>query len=554
MKKILLYITAFIIGGVIFSSCEDLDTEPRDKYTEKNYWTSETKAKLVLNMAYNQMYEANIMWRDEFLSDNMIPASGTTAERTIRRGEALPSLGLFADEWKNAYGGIKTCHVFLANIDLVPNLNKDVRDRMVDEIRYIRAFIYFRLVNYYGDVPFFTKELSLADSYVIKRTDKKVVLKFIHDELDEILENGNIPVKEKLAKTENGRITLGAVCAFQARAYLYENNFEEVKKYTEYLIKESGKYGGYKLFEYPNDPKQSYLRLFTPEEEYNDEVILDVTYVREKKQWGHMGYMAPLSKGARYASNNPTQELVDSYLTLNGLPVKGIDKDPTYNESNPYVNRDPRLTATVVYDNYQWLNKDNTYSTIRTRMGAEGVDAYKGYTQDPTKTGYYVRKYYDWDMVGENLGSGQNIIMFRYADILLMYAEAMNELAKISQADWDLTIKAIRSRAGFTAPAALTYPSAKDQNQIKEIIRNERRVELALEGLRWYDIKRWRIGEEVLNGYVHGFKFGGADASVDNGYLRLDNRTFNNSRDYLWSVPLNQMDINKNLKPNNPGY
>lgn len=554
MKKTLIYITAFIVGSLFITSCEDLDKEPRDKYTEKNYWTSVSKAQLVLNMGYNQMYEANIMWRDEALSDNMTNASGTTAERTIRRGEATAALGLFADEWKNAYGGLKTCHVFLANVHLVPNMDSALRERMIDEIRFIRAYIYFRLVNYYGDVPFFTEELSLADSYTIKRTSKSVIMKFIHDELDDILERGNIPVKEKLSSDEKGRITLGAVCAFQARAYLYEGNFEQVKTYTEYLMGGSGKYGKYKLFEFPTNPSQSYMRLFTAENEYNDEVILDVTYILEKKTWGQMSYMAPISKKARYSSSNPTQELVDSYLTMNGLPVKGADKDPSYSEDNPYVNRDPRLSATVVYDNYQWLNKDGSIDIIRTKKGTETVDSYVNHTTDQTKTGYYVRKYYDWNMVGESLNSGLNIIMFRYADVLLMYAEASNELAKISQTDWDLTIKAIRARAGFTAPTALNYPSAKDQTEIKEIIRNERRVELALEGLRWHDIKRWRIGDEVLNGYVHGFKFGDADAGVDNGYLRLDNRSFNNSRDYLWSVPLAQMDLNNNLKPNNPGY
>lgn len=554
MKKILLYIAAFILGGAIFTSCEDLDTEPRDKYTEKNYWTSVSKAQLVLNMGYNQMYEANIMWRDEALSDNLAHSSGTTAERTIRRGEATSALGLFADEWKNAYGGIKTCHVFLANVNLVPNMNEALRNRMIDEIRFIRAYIYFRLVNYYGAVPFFTEELSLKDSYTVKRTDKNVIMKFIHDELDDIMSRGNIPTRENLSSSENGRITIGAVCAFQARAYLYENNYEQVKKYCEYLITNPSKYGKYELFTSATNPSQNYFRLFTPDNEYNKEVILDITYISEKKTWGQMGYMAPISKEARYSSSNPTQELVDSYMTMNGLPVKGTEKDPTYNEQNPYVNRDPRLTATVVYDNYQWLNKDGSIDVIKTRKDAGTKDAYVNATADPTKTGYYVRKYFDWNMVGNNLNSGLNIIMFRYADVLLMYAEATNELAKISQTDWDITIKAIRSRAGFTVPTALDYPSAKSQDQIKEIIRNERRVELAFEGLRWYDIKRWRIGEEVLKGYVHGFKFGGSDASVDNGYLRLDNRNFNNSRDYLWSVPLNQMDLNKNLKPNNPGY
>jgi len=552
MKKTISYIITGLLL-LLTSSCEDLDKDPIDKFTEKNYWTSTAKAQLVLNMAYNQMYSADIMWRDEALSDNLI-ATGASAETTIRRGEATAALGLFADEWKGSYGGIKTCNVFLANVHFVPAMDETVKNRMIDEIRFIRAFIYFRLVNYYGDVPFFTEELSLSESYKIKRTNKNTILEFIHEELDDVISRKYIPIANKLPESENGRITLGATCAFQARAYLYENNHPMVKKYCGYLINEPEKYGKYKLFEYPANQEQSYFMLFTPEQEYNDEVILDITYIREKKTWDNMKYMAPISKKAEFSSSNPTQELVDCYLTTNGFPVIGTDKDPAYNESNPYVNRDPRLRATVVYDNYQWLNKDGSIDIIRTRKDAGTEDAYTNSMGKQTKTGYYVRKYFDWNQISNDMRSGTNIIMFRYADVLLMYAEACNEESKLSPQVWEITIKAIRNRAGLKAAAALDYPTSKSQEDLKEIIRNERRVELAFEGLRWYDIKRWSIGEEVLKGYAHGFKFGGASSNIDDGYLRIYNRNFNNSRDYLWSVPLSQMDLNKNLKPNNQGY
>jgi len=549
----LLYIATILAGILLFSSCEDLDREPRDKFTDVKYWTSESKAMLVVNMAYNQMYNAGIMWRDEFLSDNMVHTYGSSDPSTIRRGQATPSLDLFKNEWKDSYGGIKTCHVFLKNIDRVPGLSENAKNRMIDEIRFIRAFIYFRMTNYYGDIPFFTSELSLEDSYDINRTSKATVMEFIHTELEDILNRGYLPKVDNLPAAENGRITLGAACAFQARAYLYENNYEKVKLYAGRLIKEQDKYGQYKLFEYPQNPIQSYFRLFTPEEEYNREVILDITYVPDLKTWTDMKGMAPITKHAEISADNPTQELVDSYLTMNGLPVKGADKDPGYDENNPYVNRDSRLWGTIVYDNYEWLNKDGSINIIKTKLGSGTSDSYKGMLELQTKTGYYVRKYYDWNM-GANMKNSTNIIMFRYADVLLMYAEACNELDKISSEDWGLTIKPIRARAGHTTAAALDYPAAKSKQELQDIIRNERRVELALEGLRWFDIKRWKIGDQVLSGYLHGFKFGGSSSSIDGGYLRAGEYKFNNTRDYLWSVPLSQMDINPNLKPNNPGY
>ena len=137
----------------------------------------------------------------------------------------------------------------------------------------------------------------------------------------------------------------------------------------------------------------------------------------------------------------------------------------------------------------------------------------------------------------------------RYADVLLMYAEAMNEQGKMTAEVWNKTIRPIRERAGFTKPKALNFPAEQSQEEMRQTLRVERRSELALEGLRWFDIKRWKAGTEYLNGYMHGARYG-----TNNTYIRLDNYQFLDARDYLWSVPQSQMDINPNLKPNNPGY
>lgn len=549
----LIYIITVMFSITCILSCQKLSVSPTDKFTDESYWTSASKAQLVLNMAYNQMYSAGNMWQDEQLRDNLVHTYGASDQMSIRRGEATPALGIFSNEWKGDYGGIKSCLVFLNNIDRIADMPEATKSRMIDEIRFIRAFIYFRLVNYYGAVPFFTDEITLDEAYKVKRTPKSQIMAFIHAELDDIISKGNLPTSDNLAKDESGRITLGAAVAFQARAYLYEGNYQKVKDLTAELINDQDKYGHYSLFTYSAQKDLSYFMLFTPENEYNSEVILDMTYVPNLKTWTNMTSMAPISKKAQISADNPTQELVDSYLTINGLPVKGPGKDPSYNENDPYVDRDPRLSATIVYDNYKWRNKDGSIDIIRTAKGSNTEDSYISPVDRQTKTGYYVHKYFDWTM-GDNYQSGLNIIMFRYADVLLMYAEACNELGKITEGQWNETIKAIRTRAGFTASAALAYPATKSQSEIRNEIRNERRVELAMEGLRWFDIKRWKIGQQVLNGYMHGFKFGGSDPNTDGGYIRAGQYQFNDNRDYLWSVPLDQMDLNPNLKPNNPGY
>ncbi|MCH5598935.1 hypothetical protein [Niabella ginsengisoli] len=126
MKKLLYIITGFI-GIISVYSCQKLDIAPIDRFTDDNYWTTPGRAELLLNMAYNQMYNADIMWRDEFLSDNMLQTYGASDTRTIRRGEATPALGLFNSEWGQSYGGIKTCLVFLNNVDKIPKMDEALK-------------------------------------------------------------------------------------------------------------------------------------------------------------------------------------------------------------------------------------------------------------------------------------------------------------------------------------------------------------------------------------------------------------------------------------------
>jgi hypothetical protein len=132
---------------------------------------------------------------------------------------------------------------------------------------------------------------------------------------------------------------------------------------------------------------------------------------------------------------------------------------------------------------------------------------------------------------------------------LLDYAEAENSLGQMNSTIWDQTIGALRKRAGFTDPGAINYPASGDMTNI---IRSERRAELALEGLRTDDIRRWKTAETVMNGYAHGAQFSG-DPSTDNGFIRAQKRTFNPNRDYLWPLPSNDVSLDKNLTQN-PGY
>lgn len=518
-------------------ACNDMENVPTNKFTDNSFWTTPEKAQYVVNMAYAQMYNSDRFWTDESLSDNLFDGRGNTDQRQIRKGMATPSTSVFSNQWSDLYAGIKTCHLFLEKVDIVPGMDENVKTRMKAEIRFIRAFLYFRLTNLYGAVPFFTEDISLEQANTVGRTAHETVVNFIHDELDDIIDQ--LPNSDSLSESERGKITRGAAVAFQARAYLMDSDWENVIKYCSMLMDQPQKYGTYKL--YP-----SYRGLFSEENEYNEEVILDRSYVPTVMSWSEMVDMAPLSVGGRVSQRAPQQSLVDTYLMLNGKRID--DTDSGFNPDYPYDNRDPRLTATVIYDNYRWSDNVDDGSTdriIKIRPGSGTVDEYIGPGQNTTSTGYYVRKYYAPQATGD-LASGLNLIMFRYADILLMYAEANLERNGLTEEVWNRTIRPIRERAGFTASQALNFPN-KSQDEMRRLVRDERRCELALEGLRWFDIKRWKAGTEYLDGYAYGANFSGTP-------IQLDNRRFDENRDYLWAVPQSQINLNPNLLPNNPGY
>jgi len=399
-------------------------------------------------------------------------------------------------------------------------------------------------------VPLFDHILTLQEATELSRTPKADVVAFVRSELNDIVTI--LPTKQQYAAADNGRATQGAVMTLLARTYLYENDWTNVASICEKIM--NGTYGQYALF-------PSYDGLFLPggsnyPNKYNSEDIFSLGYALSLKTWSEYYDAIPLTVGGRISALTPTQELVNDYVMLNG---KGItDAGSGYDENNPYVNRDPRFKYTIVYTGYQWESLDangkTVVSTIYIKPGSSvaaglqkpTVDEYAGSGQNSTATGYYLRKWFDPN-APQGMASGLNLYLMRYADVLLMYAEAKNELGQMSADIWSKTIGAIRTRAGFTDASALNYPDAG--SDMRNIIRRERRCELALEGTRLFDIRRWKTIETVMNGTPHGAKF----ASNNTQYIQLGARKFDPSRNYLFAVPQSQRDIDKNLSQN-PGW
>ncbi|RYE22255.1 MAG: RagB/SusD family nutrient uptake outer membrane protein [Sphingobacteriales bacterium] len=536
MKRSQIIKTGFLIILVsTLSACKKLDLAPTNVFTDATFWTTQAKANSVLSTAYGQLLNASVFFYNEGLSDNAYNGRGDTeGAASLAAGTYDASLGRLNSEWDDRYKGIKTCNIFLENVDRVTAMDANIKARMKSEARVLRAWNYFYLTTWFGDVPLFTKDPTIDEAKTVSRTPKAQVVAFILQELEESA--AALPVNTAYPEGDRGRITKGTAIALRARVLLYENRWADVVTECEKLI--GGSNGTYSLF-------SSYEGLFLPENEYNSEVIFDLQYVPLDREYNVLFDMVPISVGARLNALAPTQELVDSYLMANGKRIN--EGGSGYDENNPYVNRDPRLTATVVYDGYLWKKPDNSTTIIYIKPGTDpntdAVDEYKpGGISSPT--GYYTRKYYD-PSSRTNFQSGLNLIMIRYADVLLMYAEAKAQLDQMNSTVWNESIRLIRQRAGFTNAAALDYNAAADQ---VEVIRNERRTELAMEGLRIFDIRRWRIAEDVLNGWAHGAKFGAP--GVDNGYIRANQRTFDASRAYLWPIPQEERLLNPNLGQN----
>lgn len=548
MKNAVKYTVAFLSGVSLlaFAGCNPLDQAPTNKFTDDTFWSSADRAQSVVNMAYNQMYSHTKFLDDEALSDNIFEQRGGPDTRTIRTGTANASTGLFESEWKWIYQGIKTCNVFMDKVDLVPDLNEDSKADMIAQIKFIRAYLYFRAVNFYGAVPFFLSDITLDQSKTSVRTPKADIIPQLVSEVESVIPV--LPSRDELSASDNGKITKAAAMVLLARIYMYNPDLypdwaSEVADICDDLIHNQAEYGTYSLFTTADEHCSAYENLFMSAYEYNSEVILDYSAMETIKQWTTFNNLAPMAVGSALIQRAPTRELVDDYLMFNG---KKIDESGSgYNESDPYSNRDPRLLYTIGCHGKMWkdVNNNGAYTEYTLDvLSNESKDKFS-VGSNSTPTGFFVRKYYDMGH-GPEFKQWNNIIMMRYADVLLMYAEAKHALGEFDQNVWDETIRPIRERAGFSEDVC-AYPSSLGSDQMQDLIRRERRCELALEGLRYYDILRWNIGSDVLNCNVR--------SSSETGSVILDARVFSD-RDKLWSIPQSQLELVPTLLPNNPGY
>lgn len=533
--------------------------------------------------------------------------------------------------WEAIYGNIKNVNVLLANIDDVPVENDNEAawiERMKGEAYFIRAFNYTNLFRSYGGLVLVSEPFELGEDFLsFTRSNLDETLDFIIEDIDMAIQL--LPTKDDM---EQGRATKGAAAALKSRllswstgellhggyssdplvsfkSHSRESLLQQAKTVAKAIM--DGNYGQYGLTGTTNDPpspmteeivmeySDNFFHIFTQTAEWNNEVIWGVQHnqadgnrIRQNQWWGPNGYH-------NWGNNNPLEPVVRKFEMADGSPFdwdkynpgnenfrvatnEELAADP---EMNPYVGREPRFYATVLYDGAQWqprpsdaagidptglvqtgyflgtsinsfvgLGQDNFNTAIdnfvnnATDEYTAGLDTRQGLIEawNGTKNGYYVKKYMEPDIAGQYFQNRNTWIEFRYAEVVMDYAEACIELNEVDEGIKALNM--IRNRAGL--PDRVT----NDQAQAREWYRKERQIEFFGEGDRFYMMRKWVIAEEVIENVhpmkIYHFNDGtiwNYDESTD-----VDARTFNQNA--YWQ-PISRSEKNKAPQlQQNPGY
>lgn len=497
-----------LVASIIFLiGCKDdfLDKQPTDKLTNEVFWTSKKDADLALAGCYSTLrtpgYAIDVSsfssMQFESLTDNAYSNSTGDGYTDISRGIITSSTGgILARMWTEGYRGIARCNWFLGNIDKVPDLTVADKNRMLGEAYFLRSFFYNELTMLYGDVPLVTEELGFGpDVFKIKKSPKADVVAKIIKDLD-LASTGlpNVPYT-------NGHPVRASALALKARICLYNEMWPEAAATAKLVIDEK-----------KASLATNYSGIFFGAQNNNPEIIFSV-----RASSPTAIHNLDLLYGSRFAMV-PMHSLADAYEMSDGTkpvaPIVPSSYDPNNRMRNDfYQNRDPRLKLTIFTPGTPWAYNKT--------IGFNNID--KGKAESPSVNNLGVRKYINLSVEDGNAGltgSEQALVKIRFADVLLMYAEAMTEIGGGTTTDFNAlkALNDVRGRQGIGMPpkAVLT----------RDIVRNERRVELAFEGLRYYDIKRWKIAKTVMNGFK------------DPGNVT---RTFEDKH-YLWPVPQPEVD------------
>ena len=552
-------------AALMLTSCNDsfIDRIPHDALTDANYWQTETHLSSVANTFTSSLSGKDWLNKTEIMADSA-PWSVTTAWRTIGGGYFTSDASQINSVWSAAFTGIGRTNYFLNNYQRATGVKEEVRERYAAEAYFYRAYNYWILTSLFGDVPLVTSELNVESPDVFRGRDAR---KDVIDRITKDLEDHYKALPEYVAagSSDFGRVSQCAALALLSRIYLYNGRYEDAVSACERAM--SSTY--YKLYS-TGHPDVDYVNLFNytgraSRNPANKETLIAFVYnydLGESSRTSHN-----LSRECwvpnDYARFTPTASMIECYLTKDG---KIWDPNSATSYEDVFKDRDPRMTQSILAPGTKWeggesgdmLSTDKTVFTYpKFDNSKDGCMSY---------TGYYMRKYVEPSTVKDVGHDDNDIVLIRYAEVLLNYAEAKEQLGTLTQSDIDKTINLLRDRVGMVHLKLSEIPAGSD---IRTEIRRERRVELFFEGHRYFDIIRWKqgeiLGEDLLGvrkDYLDPARLkegiiGNLKWKTVNGkeYLVLESgRTFDPEKNYLLPVPFTQMQLNPQLAPNNPGW
>lgn len=518
MKKITIY-SVVVLAILTFNSCSEnfLNVLPEDKITSINFWENESDVKLALNGIYSVLRDRSVYGYGPGF-DACTPNAYQWAywegnEQQIGDGSLTTSTGgLVTDRWTACYKIIYRVNYFLENISKVKDLDEDAKKTYVGEAHFLRGIAYSLLAETYGGVPIIDSTISTEEARNVKRASLEETWNKAISDYDVAI--ANLPVDAP----EAGRATLGAALGMKMRAFLYQNKYAQVLKVADRI----DSLGVYSL--YP-----SYHGMFQVANEDNEGVIFDVQYIAGQNGQGNIfdRYFQPQNlKFGVNGSNSvaPIQNLVDAYYMKNGKPI--ADPASGYDPDHPYEGRDPRLDFTIL--------RPGAY--FQGQLYPVEIKNHTG-----QRVGYGIRKYTDETQKVIPLQSPLNFIVLRYANVILAKAEALIE----TNQDLDKAIDLINQiRTGRSDVKVAPLPHGLSQADARKQLRHERRIEFALEGQYWADVKRWNIGKKIYPVEVRAADGSLIETKFPNGYDEKYN---------LLPVPESQISLNPDLTQN-PGW
>lgn len=545
--KQLVFCTGIGLLLLSVSSCKEefLEITPKDQLSTESIFADESGADLFLNDIYGALPDADAGSYNydplENYGDNAVSGYqwAMSWQLSISRnyGPSNYNPGLYNHDYpampfmyNHMYVRIRKCNLFIQQVtEKEANFSEDWREKRLAEARFLRAYYYHLAWMAYGGVPLITEplnRLTQGEEIFKPRSTAEETYDFIVAELAAASED----LPDELG---SGRATRGAALVLKGWVELFAQDYEAAAATNKRIIDEMGEGKTYDLF-------PDYNAQFLEANNNNVESIFAYQHALPSQASSKSLYFGPKGAYGGWGQMQPTQGLVDSYLMSNGLPIS--DPASGYDPAHPYRDREARFYQSIIYHNSTFAG-----TTFDMKEGGE-------YALNPAQennTGYFRRKGIDEDIAGRANFDGSNYIFFRYAEVLLNYAEAKIELGE-PDADVLAAIDRVRLRSGLPGLAE-TYSRTLSIEELREIVRRERRVELAFENKRYWDLIRWRTAETVLNQPVYGVVIADGNNGLEyNTNVIVHQKEFF-PRNYLFPLFQGWIDANPAIKEQNGG-